>query len=182
MEDQAARGSSDVPATSSDGNAHFVGSYEPLESEEPYVAEDQDANPPIGPHEADVWLTEWQVLEDGFDVVLGDYVDWLLVPMDQDWLGLLFTGRWPVALQRDTYADAEQDGLGRSLRTKLTGHVTRIDQVSVRYQQHPSSTDRGEHLPEIGGAMQHNVSSIQERRGHHGSVVGWIVRVQAPAS
>ncbi|WP_442859257.1 DUF6578 domain-containing protein [Arthrobacter sp. CAN_A1] len=182
MEGRPAAESSCIPTCPSTGHAHFIGSYEPLRSEEPLVVEVQDADPPIGPHETDVWLTEWQVSEDRFDVALGENVDWVLVPMNQDWLAQLFAGRRPVSLQRDTCADAEQEDPSKPGWTELSGHVTRIDQVSIRYQQSQSPADRGEYLPEVGGAMQHSLPRLRERRGHRGHVVGWIVRIQAPTS
>lgn len=157
-------------------HAHYFGSYEPLPTTEPEVADEEDAVPAGGPHETDVWLTEWQVTEDGFDVVLDEEVDWLLVPMDQQWCARMFDGRRSVSLQRDTYAGAVGERYGHSEWTRLSGHVTRIDQVSVRYP-----TDRGAGLAEEGSAMQHTVSSVQERRSHHGSLVGWVVRIRHSA-
>jgi hypothetical protein len=123
--------------------------------------------------EIDVWLTEWQVSEDGFDVVLGEEVDWALVPMDREWLARMFAGRRAVSLQRDTYAGAAGERYGPSEWTHLSGRVTRIDQVSVRY---PGT--RGTGLAEAGSAMQHTVSSVQRRRSHDGNLVGWVVRIQ----
>lgn len=139
----------------------------------PEEAELEDAVPSQAPHETDVWLTEWQVSEDGFDVAVDEAVDWELVPMDQEWLDRMFAGRRPVSLQRDTYAGFVGEMYDRSQWTHLSGRVTRIDQVSVRY---PVDSRTG--LAETGSAMQHNVSNVQERRTHDGSLVGWVVRIR----
>ena len=157
--------------------SHRVASYESLRREEARAVDAEDIAPNRGPQETDVWLTEWQVAEDGFDVALDQRVDWTLVPMDQDWATRLFSGRRTVPLQRDTYAEATRDSREISDWNQLSGRVARIDQISVRY--HPSE-DPAEHglVPETGGAMQHSVPSLQKPRAHHGQIVGWIVRVQ----
>ncbi|ANP73449.1 hypothetical protein PA27867_2501 [Cryobacterium arcticum] len=151
-------------------------SYESLIRSEAQAVDAEDISPPRDSDETDVWLTEWQVAEDGFKVELDQRVDWALVPMDQDWLARLFAGRRTVPLQRDTYAEATRD-LGASDWTYLSGRVARIDQISVRYQL---SDDPAEHglVPEPGGAMQHTVPSLHKPRAHHGRIVGWIVRVR----
>ena len=85
-------------------HTHYVGSYEPLVPVEPVVVDAEDPVPPRNADEVEVWLTGWQMEEDGFDVVLGEQMDRELVPMDQQWLGHLFAGRRSIALQRDTCA------------------------------------------------------------------------------
>ncbi|PVE14828.1 hypothetical protein DDA93_15575, partial [Arthrobacter sp. Bz4] len=139
----------------------------------PEEPELEDAVPSQAPQETDVWQTEWQVSEDGFDVAVNEAVDWKLVPMDQEWLDRMFAGRRLVPLQRDTYAGFVGEIYSRSEWTRLAGRVTRIDQVSVRY---PTDSTTG--LTETGSAMQHNVSSVQEHRTHDGSLVGWVVRIR----
>ncbi len=157
-------------------HSHYFGSYEPLTVMEPEDVDAEDPIPSIGARDVDVWLTEWQVAEDGFDVALDEEVDWELVPMDQEWLARMFENRRPVSLQRDTYAGLPGERYDASEWTRLSGRVTRIDQVSVRY---PS--DRGTGLAEVGSAMQHTVSSVQQRRSHHESLVGWILRIRINA-
>ncbi|MHA7293552.1 DUF6578 domain-containing protein [Arthrobacter sp. HLT1-21] len=154
-------------------HSHYSFSYEPLTAEQPEEAELENAVPSQGPHETDVWLTEWQVSEDGFSVALDEEVDWELVPMDQEWLHRMFAGRRLVTLQRDTYAGFVGEIYDRSEWTHLSGQVTRIDQVSVRYP-----VDNRTGLAEVGSAMHHTVSSVQERRTHDGRLVGWVVRIR----
>ncbi|TFD26983.1 hypothetical protein [Cryobacterium cryoconiti] len=157
---------------------HFVFSYEPLlrSDEEPVDAE--DIVPSRGPHETDVWLTEWQVAEDGFDVAVDQHVDWALVPMDQNWVARLFVGRRTVSLQLDVYAEATQDLSEPLVWAHLSGHVARIDQISVRYYPSEVPEERGVGVAETGGAMQHSVLCLRKPRTFHGELVGWIVRVQ----
>lgn len=170
-------GSHRVASCDSSNHVRLSASYEPLMREETRAVDAEDVTPNRGPHETDVWLTEWQVAEDGFDVALDQCVDWTLVPMDQDWAARLFAGRRTIPLQRDTYAEATRDTRETLDWTQLAGRVARIDQISVRYQP---SEDASEHglVPETGGAMQHSVRSLHKRRAHHGEIVGWIVRVQ----
>ncbi|WP_394252019.1 DUF6578 domain-containing protein [Arthrobacter pityocampae] len=153
-------------------HSHYFGSYEPLAAAE-QEADPEDVVPSKDSGEIDVWLTEWQVSEDGFDVALDERVDWELVSMDQEWLARMFAGRRPLTLQRDTYAGLVGEIDGPSEWTRLSGRVTRIDQVSVRYP-----VDRGSGLAEVGSAMQHTVSSVQERRSHDGTLVGWVIRIR----
>lgn len=162
-------------------HTHYVGSYAPLIPVEPVVVDAEDTVPLKGIREVDVWLTGWQVEEDGFDVVLDEQIDWSLVPMDQQWLTHLFMGRRDVPLQRDTYAGASGEMHGSSSWTQLVGRVTRVDQVSVRHPEECGPGQSGEGLAEVGGAMQHTVLRVQKSRGHHGNLVGWIVRVKTPA-
>ncbi len=145
---------------------------------EPEVVDAEDIVPSMGPHETDVWLTQWQVAEDGLDVALDQHVDWALVPMDQGWLARLFAGRRTVPLQLDTYADAVRNRSDPSAWTLLSGRVARIDQISVRYDPSEDSAEPGERLPEVGGAMQHSVLSLQKPRAYHGELVGWILRIR----
>ena len=156
----------------------FVVSYEPLVREDVIAVDAEDIVPSRGPHETDVWLTEWQVAEDGFDVALDQHVDWALVPMDQDWLARLFAGRRTVRLQLDTYAEAVRDSREASDWTQLSGRVVRIDQISVPYHLSEDPAERGVRVPETGGAVQHSVRSLRKPRAHHGELVGWIVRVR----
>ncbi|MGO1385852.1 MAG: DUF6578 domain-containing protein [Microbacterium gubbeenense] len=158
-----------------------VFSFRPLVKKDVGAVDAEDIAPSSGPHETDVWLTEWQVTEDGFDVALDQRVDWTLVPMDQEWVTRLFSGRRTFPLQRDTYAQTTRDTRETSDWTQLSGRVSRIDQISVRYQP---SEDPAEHglVPETGGAVQHSVPSLQRPRAHHGEIVGWIVRVRGEDS
>lgn len=180
MEDRSAPGlpsmstwqECDMSCPSGEHN-HYSFSYEPLTAAQPEEAELEDIIPAKGPDETDVWLTEWQVSEDGFDVALDEEVDWELVPMDQEWLDRMFAGQRLIPLQRDTYAGFVGELYSRSEWTRLSGRVTRIDQVSVRY---PVDSRTG--LAEIGSAMQHTVASVRERRKHDGSLVGWVIRIR----
>ena len=97
--------------------------------------------------------------------------------MDQDWVARLFAGRRTIPLQLDTYADAGRDVSDLAERTLLPGRLARVDQVSVRSEM---STDPAVHelVPRTGGAMQHSVLSLRQLRAHHGTVVGWIVRIR----
>ena len=163
-----------------DGSSHEHGtfSYDALLTGD-YVSFDaEDIVPGRGPHEVDVWLTEWQVAEDGLDVAVGQRVEWTLVPMDQDWIARLFAGRRAVPLQLDTYAEATRDISDPLLWTHLSGRVARIDQISVRFYSSEVPEERGVGVAETGGAMQHRVLSLREPRACHGPLVGWIVRVQ----
>lgn len=165
-----------MPSPSSDSSS-FGASYDSRLTGNVRAVEAEDSAPPAGPHETDVWLTEWQVAEDGFDVALDENVDWALVPMDQDWAARLFAGRRTVDLQRDSYAEPLQDASETAGWTRLCGRVTRIDQISVRYQQSNGPADPGP-VPVIGGASQHSVHNLHTERAHHGALVGWIVRVR----
>jgi len=157
---------------------HLSASHEPLVQEEARAVDAEDIPPLGGSHDTDVWLTEWQVAEDRFDVALGQHVAWALVPMDQDRLARMFAGRRAVALQRDTYADALCGTPDAPTWTHLSGRVARIDQISVRYRPSEDPAERGL-VPETGGAMQHSVLSVREPRAHHGTIAGWIVRIRA---
>lgn len=159
-------------------HGHLAFSYKSLMGKEPQVVDAEDVVPSRGPHETDVWLTQWQVAEDGLDVAFDQHVDWALVPMDQDWLGRLFAVRRTVPLQLNTYADAVRKLADASAWTLLSGRGARIDQISVRYQPSEDSAEPGARLPEAGGAMQHSVPSLQKPRAHHGELVGWIARIQ----
>ncbi|MBE7163337.1 MAG: hypothetical protein INR72_19020 [Williamsia herbipolensis] len=121
--------------------------------------------------ECDVWLTEWQVAEDGFDAHVGEHVTWDLVPMDDDWVDRLWAGRRSIGLQRDTYWDGPEGAVAQ----RVPGTVVRIDQVSVRYVQDPDGSGL---VPEDGAARQQAVSSLWPRVPHHGSIVGWVVTLR----
>ncbi|POH64772.1 hypothetical protein C3B61_11435 [Cryobacterium zongtaii] len=167
----------DSPGASS-GERLGVFSFRPLVKEDVGAVDAEDIEPSSGPHETDVWLTEWQVAEEGFDVALDHYVDWQLVPMDDDWATQLFAGRRTISLQLDTYAEARRHPTETLVWTHLTGRVTRIDQISVRFHPSEDPAERGVREAETGGAMQHSVLSLQSPRVHHGVLVGWIVRVR----
>ncbi|PCN48118.1 hypothetical protein Csp2054_08130 [Curtobacterium sp. 'Ferrero'] len=122
-----------------------------------------------------MWLTEWQVDEDGFDVAVGEDVAWTLYESDQPWIDLILAVPRAVPLQRDTYAH-ERSAAELSSRRSLRGVVTRIDQVSVQFV---SSERRGFSVPEARGGQQHSVSSLSDRRPHSGTITGWIVRVRS---
>ncbi len=135
----------------------------------------EDPVPALADGETDVWLTEWQVDEDGFDVAVGDHVTWTLYASDQPWIDLILAVPRTVSLQRDTY-DHERSEEELSTRRDLGGDVIRIDQVSVRFV---SSERRGYSAPEVHGGQQHTVPSLSDRRPHHGTITGWIVRVRS---
>ena len=156
----------------------YVGTYEPIDRVDVEAVEPEDIVPSQEPRDTDVWFTEWQVAEDSLDVALDQHVDWSLVPMDQNWVSRLFAGRRTIPLQLDTYADAVRDPSDRTDRTQLSGRVARIDQISVRYHPSKDPEERGVLVPETGGATQHSVLSFRQSRGHHGKVVGWIVRLR----
>ncbi|WP_370449220.1 DUF6578 domain-containing protein [Cryobacterium sp. TMB3-1-2] len=170
-----ARGSHEA-SRDSGSHVHLSASYEPLVRAELEAVDAEDISPSRGAKDTDVWLTEWQVGDDGFDVALGGHVDWALIPMDQGWASRLFAGRRTVLLQRDTEAGARGH---RTDWTYRSGRVVRIDQVSVRYRpaQAQAPAERGL-VPETGGAMQHSVRSLRTPRTHHGRIVGWIVRLR----
>jgi hypothetical protein len=135
----------------------------------------EDPVPALADGETDVWLTEWQVEEDGFDVAVGDHVTWSLYASDQPWIDLILAVPRAVPLQRDTY-EHERSEEELSSRRDLRGVVIRIDQVSVRFV---SSGRRGFSAPEVHGGQQHTVSSLSNLRPHRGSITGWIVRVRS---
>ena len=170
--------SSRVGPREESGHEHSVFSYEALLGGDYESVDAEDIVPGRGPHETDVWLTEWQVAEDGFDVAVDQRVEWALVPMDQDWVARLFAGRRAVSLQLDAYAEATQDILAPLVWTHLSGRVARIDQISVRCYRSEVPKERGVGVAETGGAMQHSVLSLRKPRAFHGQLVGWIVRVQ----
>ena len=162
-----------------DVRVRYVGSYEPIDLVDVVAVEPEDIVPSQEPGDTDVWVTEWQVAEDGLDVALDQHVDWSLVPMDQNWVSRLFAaGRRTIPWQLGTYADAVRDPSEPSDRTQLSGRVARIDQISVRHHPSKDPEERGVLVPETGGAMQHSVLSFRQSRGHHGKVVGWIVRLR----
>jgi hypothetical protein len=166
-----------VDSQHSSNGLNYSASYEPLVSKEIQAVDAEDPAPSKGPNETDVWLTEWQVAEDSFDVALDQHVDWDLVPMEHDWVARLFAGRRMILLQRDTYAGAIRDVSATLDWTHLSGRVTRIDQISVRYHPSEDPAERGQ-VPEAGGAIQHRVLNLRNPRAHHGHIIGWIVRVQ----
>jgi hypothetical protein len=53
----------------------------------------EDTVPAFKDGESDVWLTEWQIEEDGYDVAVGDEIAWALYAMDQPWV---FFSRWVI--------------------------------------------------------------------------------------
>ena len=167
------RSQCDAPRESG-SRVRLSASHEPLARAEAQAVDAEDITPSQNAHDTDVWLTGWQVGDDGFDVALDEHVDWALVPMDQAWAARLFAGRRTVLLQRDTEAEARGP---RADWTHLSGRVVRIDQISVRYHPSQDSAERGL-VPETGGAMQHSVPSLWKPRAHHGYIVGWIVRLR----
>ena len=170
--------SSRVGSCDGNGHEHFVFSYEAFLRGDYEAVDAEDIAPGRGPYETDVWLTEWQVAEDGFDVAVDQRVEWALVAMDQDWVARLFAGRRAIPLQLDAYAEATRDILDPLVWTHLSGRVARIDQISVRYYRSEVAEERGVRVAETGGAMQHSVLSLRKPRAFHGQLVGWIVRVQ----
>jgi hypothetical protein len=67
----------------STNDEHLGFSYEPILARTVDAVDPEDIVPSRGPQETDVWLTEWQVAEDGLDVAVDQHVEWALVPMDQ---------------------------------------------------------------------------------------------------
>lgn len=126
--------------------------------------------------ESDVWLTEWQIEDDGYDVAVGDEIAWALSAMDQPRVDLILKARRNVPLQLD-FSAHERTEVDRATRRDLRGTIVRIDQVSVRFVNDPDSG--GFSVPETNGGQQHSVSSLSDRRPHHGNIIGWIVRVQS---
>lgn len=135
----------------------------------------EDSVPSLADGETDVWLTEWQVEEDGFDVAVGEHITWTLYESDQPWIDQILAVPRTVPLQRDAY-DHERSEEELSTRRDVSGVVIRIDQVSVRFV---SSERHGYSAPEAHGGQQHTVSSLSTRRPHHGTITGWIVRVRS---
>lgn len=141
---------------------------------EPRPVQPGDPVPERTDRETDVWLTEWQVEEDGFDVAVGEQVAWTAYESDQPWIDLILSVPRDVPLQRDTY-EHERSTEERSTRCDLRGVVTRIDQVSVHFV---SAARAGQSEPRPRDGQQHSVSSLSDRRPHHGDILGWIVRVR----
>lgn len=135
-----------------------------------------DTVPALMGGESDVWLAEWQIEEDGYVVAVGDEIAWALSAMDQPWIDLVLKARRTVPLQLDFSAD-ELTEVDRATRRDLRGIIVRIDQVSVRFVNDPDG--RGLSVPETNGGQQHSVSSLSDRRPHHGDIIGWIVRVRS---
>ena len=133
-------GSHRVASRDSGKHVRLSASYESLRTEESRAVDAEDVAPNRGPRETDVWLTEWQVAEDGFDVALDQRVDWTLVPMDQDWVIRLFSGRRTVPLQRDTYAEATRDS--REISTGLNFAVAWLESIRSRCGTTPRKTQR----------------------------------------
>ncbi|MFK4482861.1 DUF6578 domain-containing protein [Curtobacterium sp. AB7] len=136
----------------------------------------EDTVPALREGETDVWLTEWQIEEDGYVVAVGDEIAWALYAMDQLWVGRILKVPRNVPLQLDFSAD-ELTEVDRATRRDLRGAIVRIDQVSVRFVNDPDS--RGFSVPETNGGQQHSVSSLSDRRPHRGNIIGWIVRVRS---
>lgn len=126
--------------------------------------------PPLEDGERDVWLIEWQVAEDAFDVAVGERVRWDVVDADASRLDHL-GGRRLVTEERNTYSEE----LGAGPEQPIAGVVTRIDQVSVRYG--PSANGSGQE-PIPGSAMQHAARALAPRIPHEGTIVGWVVRIR----
>ncbi|QSB23003.1 DUF6578 domain-containing protein [Curtobacterium sp. 24E2] len=136
----------------------------------------EDTVPALREGETDVWLTEWQIEEDGYVAAVGDEIAWALYAMDQLWVGRILKVPRNVPLQLDFSAD-ELTEVDRASRRDLRGTILRIDQVSVRFVNDPDS--RGVSVPETHGGQQHSVSSLSDRRPHRGEIIGWIVRVRS---
>ena len=146
------------------GHDDALGSHTtPARAVEPGVV-----SPLPGRGEIDVWLTGWQVEEDRRQILVGETVTADVVPMDQEWLTTLFGDRRAVAWQVDHYAGTPG--------CPIAGIVTRIDQVSVTWMDSTDPGQRGQ-VPVPGAAVVHTVSSIRPEQPHHGSIVGWIIRV-----
>lgn len=138
----------------------------------------EDLVPELEDGEIDVWLTEWQVEEDGFDVAVGERIEWALYEMGQPWVDRTLRASRKVPLQRTFYAD-ELSEAERMTRREVTGVVARIDQVSARYTSSEDPAERGVSVPETRGGEQHSVSSLSDRRPHHGDIMGWIIRIRS---
>jgi hypothetical protein len=132
--------------------------------------------PALDDGELDVWLTEWQIDEDGYDVAVGDEITWSVSVMDQPWIDHILKAPRTVPLQLDFSAE-ELSEAERATREDVRGTIIRIDQASVRFVTDPDK--RGFWMPETHGGQQHSVSSLSDRRPHHGSIHGWVVRVRS---
>lgn len=126
--------------------------------------------PPLADGERDVWLIEWQVAEDAFDVAVDEHVEWGIVDADPSRSGH-FGGRRTVREERNTYSE----DLGAGAERPIAGTVARIDQVSVRYGRSANSSGQ-EPIP--GSAMQHAARALAPRIPHEGTIVGWVVRIR----
>lgn len=138
----------------------------------------EDLVPDLEDGEIDVWLTEWQVEEDGFDVAVGERIEWPLYEMDQQWVDRILRSSRNVSRRLTFYPD-ELSEAERMTRRETTGVIVRIDQVSTRYTSSEDPAERGVSVPETRGGQQHMVSSLSERRPHHGDITGWIVRIRS---
>lgn len=116
--------------------------------------------PALNDGELDVWLTEWQIEEDGYDVAVGDEITWSLYAMDQPCIDHILKAPRTVPLQLDFYAE-ELSEVERATREDVRGTIIRIDQVSVRFVTDPDK--RGFSMPETRGGQQHSVSSLSDR-------------------
>ena len=156
--------------------AHVISSfsYYPLLSRDAEPANASDVSPQGSREETDVWLTHWQVAEEGFDIAVGADVVWALVPMDQEWAKHLFGDRRLIPLQLDTYGAATREETHPDW-TRLAGRVTRIDQVSTLASDEATPALE----PAIGAGSEHEVSNLRARHAPGGAIVGWIVRVRS---
>lgn len=127
--------------------------------------------PALNDGELDVWLTEWQIEEDGYDVAVGDEITWSLYAADQPWIDRILKATRTVPLQLDFYAE-ELSEAERATREDVRGTIIRIEQVVT------DPDKRGFSMPETHCGQQHSVSSLSDRRPHHGSIDGWVVRVR----
>ena len=94
----------------------------------------------------------------------------------QNWIARLFADRGVVPVQLDTYAGTIRN-MDAADWSHLGGTVIRIDQISIRYV-HPVEALQPGLVPERGAAVMNTVSSIWPMQPHHGSIVGWIIRLR----
>jgi hypothetical protein len=73
--------------------------------------------PALDDGELDVWLTEWQIDEDGYDVAVGDEITWSVSVMDQPWIDHILKAPRTVPLQLDFSAE---DSAKRNERREKT--------------------------------------------------------------
>jgi hypothetical protein len=154
-------------------------SYSSMAPGEPATGDAPDVVPGLRPDETDVWLTQWQIAEEGINVETGEDVHWALISMDQAWAGRLLGNRRAINLQLDTYADATR-GSDDPSWTQLAGRVERIDQISMLREQPGRTSEAAEEQTSgFGEAVQHEVTSLRTLRAHDGDIVGWVVRVRS---
>jgi hypothetical protein len=75
-----------------------------------------------------VWLTGWQMEEDGLRIAVGERVAWRLTSPDRRWMTRLFATRRMIDFALDTYVDAVRSNPVVS----VSGVVVNVEAVTAR--------------------------------------------------